>query len=326
MSQTPLVTDILNSLQIEGYSVLPMGLYDPKYWIKSCFDIAARKEFLLMIKIFLNIDKIPSDLIEDLKLISYFFNGTPLIIGNETRKVVLRDEVVYERRGIPAVNLYTFKHLIKDDKIYVISRKGGFYVKVDSEKIHRLRLEQELSLQDIASKIGVSRKAAYLFERMNQIKEKNAGKLEEVFDESVKFPIDIFNWAIEKEEFHPSMEETDFQAEIKELFEELGYDIYWAKKAPFDGITSEIEESKSRPEEKCLITDLSLSRKRRIYNRLQMISEISKFARKLSMFIIEDEKLPRIDNVLILQKAILEKMNDIKELYEVLKKVKRTFY
>ncbi|NVM28881.1 MAG: hypothetical protein HWN65_08555 [Candidatus Helarchaeota archaeon] len=326
MDQILFVDEIIHALKEEGYAIASMGLYDPRYWVKSSFDIAARKDFLLMIKIVLNIDKIPAELIEDLKLIAYFFNATPLVIGKETRKAQLRDDVVYERRNIPAMNLTTFKNLLKNNQIYVISRKGGFYTKVDKDKIHDLRLERGLSLQEVASQLEVSRKAVYLFERMNQIKEENALQLERLFKQSLRLPVDVFNWEIEKEEFHPSVEETDFQAEIKELFENLGCNIYWAKKAPFDAITSEIEETKVKSEESCLITGLSLSRRMAIYNRLQLISEISKVARKLSMFIIEDGKLPAIDNVLVLQKAILEKMKDIKELYEKLKKIKQVFY
>ncbi len=319
------INEIINLLKDEGYSVLPMGLYDPQYWLKSSFDIAARKETLLMIKIVLNIDKVPIELIEDLKLISYFFNGISLILGKETRKEELRDEVLYERRGILAMNLLTFKLFIKNQAIYTISRKGGFYVNIDSEKIHKLRLDKNLSLQELASEIGVSRKAAYLFEKMNQIKEENARQLEEKLGQSLKLPIDILKWEVEKEKLQPSIEETDFQAEIKEIFEGLGLNTYWAKKAPFDAITSE-PETKAKTEESCLITSLNLSHKMQIYNRLQLISEISKVARKLSMFIIEEGKLPVIDNVLIIQKTILEKMKDIQELYLALRKIKHAFY
>ncbi|MFX1294203.1 MAG: transcriptional regulator [Promethearchaeota archaeon] len=334
MDQILVIDEIITSLREHGYSVLSMGLFDPQYWIKSSFDIAARKDVLLMIKIVINIDKIPAELVEDLKLITYFFNGSPLIVGKETRKDSLRDDVVYERRGIPAVNLHTFKHLLNKNNIYVISRKGGFYVKIDSDKIQELRLKQGFSLKDVASEIGVSRKAVYLFEQesqikednIHQIKEVNVHQLEKLFAQELKLPIDVFNWEIEKKEVHSSVEETDFQAEIKELFEELGFNTYWAKKAPFDAITSKADKSKEKSEKSCLITGLSMSRKMRIYNRLQIISEISKVARKLSMFIIENGKLPTIDNVLILQKAILEKIKDIQQLYDKLKKVKRTFY
>jgi putative transcriptional regulator len=265
-------------------------------------------------------------MVEDLKLIAYFFNGIPLVIGKDTRNDPLRDNVVYERRGIPAMNLQTFKNLLKQDQLHVISRKGGFYVKVDKKKIHRLRTEQGLSLQDVATKLGVSRKAVYLFERTTQIKEKNALQLEQLFNQTIKLPLDVFNWEIEKEEFQTSEDTTDFQAEIKEIFEDLGYNTYWAKNAPFDAITSEPDAKNSNAEESTLITGLTLSRRMNIYNRINLISEISKMARKLSMFIIEDGKLPATDNVLILQKAILEKMKDIKELYAKLKKVKRNFY
>ncbi len=325
MEQIVVIDEVINLLKEMGYNVLSMGLFDPQYWVKSSFDIAARKETLLMIKIVLNIDKISAELIEDLKLIAYFFNGTPIVIGRETRKEQLQNDVVYERRGIPAMNMETFKRLVKNNEMHVISRKGGFYVKIDKEKLQKLRSKKGFSLQDVATELGVSRKAVYLFERSDQIKRENALELERLFNQKIKLPLDILNWEIEKKEVSPTIEETEFQAEIKEILEDLGYNTYWAKKAPFDAIASETDPPKENTLEKTLITSLSLSHKMRIYNRLQLISEISKVARKLSMFIIDEGKLPPIDNVLILQKTILEKMKDIKQLYKRLKEITTNF-
>jgi putative transcriptional regulator len=317
----------MDSLTSAGYTVLPIGTLKSGGWTKNCFDIAARKQLLIMIKIYPNIDVIPSNLIEELKLISYFFEGSPLIIGKETRtNTPLRDDVVYERKGIPAVNLTTFKRLIVDNQIFTISQKGGFYVKINGEKIHQVRVDQGYSLQEVASNLGVSRKAVYLFERMDQIKEENLIQLEELFKESFKFPVKVFEWEIKQKEVPTPNEETDFQHEIKEDFEDLGFDIKWVKKAPFDGITSPLEEITPNPENKCYMTGLSLIPGKRIYERLNLISELSKVFHKISMFIIDDEKYHPIDNVLILQKQILEKMKDIKELYRSLKRVKQIFY
>ena len=158
------------------------------------------------------------------------------------------------------------------------------------------------------------------------IKEENAAELEKIFEESLKFPIDIFNWEIDKEEIQKPVEETDFQQEIKENLEDLGFNINWVKKAPFDGITSEIDEDKPKTEESCFITGLSLSRGKKVHYRANLISNLSKIAHKLSMFIIEGGKLPQFDNVLVLQKEILEKMKNIEELHKALKKIKRLFY
>jgi len=327
LNEDSLQKEILDSLISAGYSVLPIGTAKSGSWTKNCFDIAARKQFLLMIKVNPNIDIIASNLVEELKLISYFFEGTPLIIGKETRTTTpLRDDVVYERKGIPAVNITTFKRLIFNNQIFTISQKGGFYVKVNGDKIRSLRVEKGYSLQEVASQIGVSRKAVYLFEKIDQIKEENVIQLEELFKESFKFPIDLFNWEIKQKEVPIPQEETEFQLEIKEDFEDLGCDIKWVKKAPFDGITSPIEEITPKPEDTCFMTGLSLIPGKRMNERLKLISDLSKMFHKLSMFIIDDDKFHPIDNVLIIQKQILEKMDDIKDLYTALKRVRRIFY
>ena len=278
-----------------------------------------------MIKIFPQIDIIPATLIEELKFIANSFQATALIVGMETRKTVLRDDVIYERRGLPALNLTTFKRILTNNKIYTISRKGGFYVRVDGEKIRQLRLKHDFSLQEVASRIGVSRKAVYLFDQMDQMKEENVKELEKLFEESFKFPVDIFDWDIELKEIQRPSEETEFQMEIKENLEDIGFMIDWLKKAPFDGIASEIDKKNPRPEVSALITDVHISPRKRIIDRVKMISDISRYAQKLSIFIIEEGKLSPIENVLILQKHILEKMKDIKDLFKELRKVKRSF-
>lgn len=325
MNQDPMRKEIVDSLTTEGYNILPLTIEDPRFWLKYCFDIAARRQLhLLMIKIFSNIDKIPLDIVENLKLISFYLKGVPLVIGEETRSEKLHENIVYERRGIPAVNLNTFKSLIKKDELFSISRKGGIYVKVDGEKIRQIRMNLGLSLQEVASQIGVSRKAVYLFERLEMIKEENLQELEKMFDESLKFPLDIFNWEIPKEDIHPAEEETDLQGEVKEYLEDLGFNIVWAKKAPFDGITSEIEEEKHVSEETCFITGLASSFRRSLTKKIEIISQFSKLVSKLSMFIVEDGKVPPFDNVLVLQKDVLDKMKDIEDFRRTIKRFKRT--
>ena len=324
MNQNPVRKEIIDSLTTEGYAILPLNIEDPRFWLKYCFDIAARGQLhLLMIKIISNIDKIPLDIVENLKLISYYLKGVPLVVGEETRSERLHENIVYERRGIPAINLNTFKYLIKNNKLFTISRKGGLYVKVDGEKIRQLRMRLGLSLQEVASQIGVSRKAVYLFERIEMIKEENLQQLEKVFEESLKFPLDIFNWEISKEEIHPIEKETDLQAEVKEYLEDLGFNTFWANKAPFDGISSEIEEDKPKTEESCFITGLATSLKKSVTKKIEILSEFSKIVNKLSMFIIEDGKVPSYDNVLVIQKDILDKMKDIEELRKAIKRVRR---
>ncbi|MDD1778440.1 MAG: hypothetical protein LUQ65_09765, partial [Candidatus Helarchaeota archaeon] len=134
------------------------------------------------------------------------------------------------------------------------------------------------------------------------------------------------NWEIPKEDVHPTSEETEYQAEVKENLEDLGFNTFWAKKAPFDGITYEIEEKPQRPEESCIITVLVSSIKRNVTDQIRIISEISKLAHRLSMFIIEGGKIPSFDNVLVLQKENLDKMKSDEELFKALKKVKRVHY
>ena len=44
MQQQTLDIGVLDALKQAGYNVLPLGKFDPRRPVRTCFDIAARKE------------------------------------------------------------------------------------------------------------------------------------------------------------------------------------------------------------------------------------------------------------------------------------------
>ena len=67
----------------------------------SCFDLVARKdEQLILVKILSNIDALTEEDALALQMVAHFFNATPLIIGNKTRRGELDSGVVYKRYGV----------------------------------------------------------------------------------------------------------------------------------------------------------------------------------------------------------------------------------
>ena len=94
----------------------------------GCFDIAARKNRILLIKVLQNIDALSNGQAENLKLVASNLGASPLLVGEQTRIEKLRADVVYERYGVPSVNFQTFQRLVEDGIMpTVYSDRGGRY-------------------------------------------------------------------------------------------------------------------------------------------------------------------------------------------------------
>lgn len=110
------------------------------------------------------------------------------VSGNER----LVDDAVYERQGLPVVNLETFERFLRGEKIYVRKRRGKFVVSVNTQKLREARTEMGMSQGELAEILGVSRKAVYEYERANMdVSAEIAAKLVEIFGTEVLQEVDL---------------------------------------------------------------------------------------------------------------------------------------
>src|SRR4030042_1217430 len=63
----------------------------------TCFDIAAKKHVLLLLKTLLNVDSFQQEQAKNLKIVSNNLDAHPMIIGLQTRREKLEPGIVYER-------------------------------------------------------------------------------------------------------------------------------------------------------------------------------------------------------------------------------------
>ncbi len=110
------------------------------------------------------------------------------VSGNER----LIDDAVYERQGLPVINLATFERFLRGEKLYVRKRRGKFVVSVNAERLRAARIERGFSQGDLADLLGVSRKAVYEYERANMdVSADVAAKLVEIFGTEVLQEVDL---------------------------------------------------------------------------------------------------------------------------------------
>jgi putative transcriptional regulator len=129
---------------------------------QGCFDIAARKDFLMLIKALTNVDGLLEEQAQSLKTISYFVSGYPLVVSERTNRGSLCDEVIYSRFQLPVVTPSTFECIIEEEMIPEVKAiKGKHTVVINAVYLKKRRQELNLSLGKLSKEIGISKKALY---------------------------------------------------------------------------------------------------------------------------------------------------------------------
>ena len=132
---------------------------------------------------------------QDLKKASLTLDISPIIVAERIGRQKLEEGIVYEKSGIPMISISTLAMFAKGDKVFIYSKKGSYYVKINAQALRALREKHGMSLGELAYRIGVSRKAIYEYERGNMdVTLETAGRIYEVFGEEAIFKsLNIFD-------------------------------------------------------------------------------------------------------------------------------------
>ena len=138
----------------------------------------------------------------ELRGLASVLDASAIIVSELLGGVRLETGVVYDRYGVNLVNLETLEDSISGRSLpYVMAHKDIFKVKVRGEELRRRRIERGFSLGDVASYLGVSRKAVYEYEKgVMEPTVERAEKLIHLFGEDILEPVDLFKPAIEPSE------------------------------------------------------------------------------------------------------------------------------
>jgi putative transcriptional regulator len=282
----------------------------------SCFDLVASRLFLLLfIKVLQNIDTFTKEQAEDLKRLSKFFQASPLVVGLRTKNDELEEGIVYERFGIYAVNPQTLYDILVENELPAIfAERGGYFVKINGTLLRKLRERYGYSINELAERLGVSRKSVQSYERGEQaISLEVALRLEEIFDEPIAKPIDILHSKIEaKLDITP---ENELEREIITRLKELGMGVVKIRKAPFNAI--------SREDEFKILTGIDQRKTNVTVKRAQMVSEVSKIVNSEGVFILEKTKKEVVGEVPLIPKEILSEIKDADELINMIEELKK---
>jgi len=292
-----LVNRLVNSLEKKEFQL---------FLTQGCFDIVAKKRFIILIKALTNIDGLMQEQALSLKAISYFVSGYPLVVSERTNRGSLNDEVIYSRFQVPVITPQTFECMIEEEIIPEVKAiKGKHTVTVNTTYLKKKREELNLSLDKLSKKIGISKKALYEIEnqRVNPTVE-TVRRLEELLEIDLKVPYKMKK--VEKVYVKPK---NEFQEKISSEFSRLGIDNSAVTSASFEIIGKE---------KTSLITGLSTNTMK-IKKVVSQVKGLSSIFSSQGMFVAKKSHEETIEGVPIVLEDELPELESSRELSKLIK-------
>ena len=307
MNRNKLIQEIYQLLRVEGFQT--SNIYE-----QSCFDMLARRKLLLLLmKVLVNIDSVNETHVEEIKKISDVFLASPVLVGLKTRSYTLEEDVVYERHGIPAVSIETFKNMIINGVCpEVLANRGGYFVNINGNLLKEFRDEYSLSLKDLADIAHVSRETIYNYEN-GKVKAniETAMILEEILNTKITVDIDLLK--------PQQNEDIKFNDNVNDL-SKLGYGVLSTNKSPFDAVAKMKSSDKDSP----LITNVEKNRSEKTLKRMAIpLKDLSMITTSEPVFIINNDKISQtIGTIPVIKSWELKEFENSKELIKMIKERK----
>ncbi len=312
MNRPELLESVRETLSKSGFYVSELCAIRP-----IGFDLVARRDnSLLIIKVLTNIDALSEDVAKELRVLSILLKGCPLLIGERSGTGFLEDDVVYDRCGIKSITAQTLNnHLLEGIPLSVYAAPGGLYVNLDSEKLGKLRRDQNVSLGSFARSVRVSRRTVQMYEGGMNARVEIATRIEEFFGSDVTTSIDILKpLPMQKKESTTIRGDPtalqELQREIFSLLQHVGYTITPMERCPFEAVSQDKRD--------VLLTGVGNYNKK-LQKRAQIVSSISKITEKHAVLITDKEVTKtNIEGTPLILRKELKKLRGPEEILELI--------
>ncbi|MEM0361512.1 MAG: helix-turn-helix domain-containing protein [Sulfolobales archaeon] len=183
-----LLERVKNILSRHGYSFEVIN-YPSSYRERSIDLVAVRNGDRLLLRIKVGIKNVHKEEVSDLINASSAINALPLILNDE----ITYDNVVHERDGIYIISDKTLNNILRNSSdVFLIQKRSGLYIRINSKKLERIKSEKGLSLGELALSSGVSRRMVFDYLRSDcNVSLEVAERLIEVLGEDIITPITV---------------------------------------------------------------------------------------------------------------------------------------
>lgn len=290
-----LVDKVVNSLLAKEFQV---------FVTQGCFDIAARREYLMLVKALTNVDGLSKEQALSLRSISYFLSAYPLVVSVKNNRELLSNEMIYSRFQIPVATPKMFDNILDEESPAVQSAKGRHTQTINSFVLREKRVGMQLTLEELSRMIGISKKALYEIEN-NRVSPtvETVKKLESVLGVDLKTSYELR--IAQPEYLKPK---NDFQREVSHEFARIGIDNSSVYSAPFEIVGKE---------KFSLITSLSKNT-RKIKTEAVVVKRLSSIFLSKAVFIAKKSHEKTVEGIPVVLESELQKLESIKELSEII--------
>mgnify|MGYP001576004191 CR=1 FL=1 len=290
-----LLNKIVDSLQKNEFEV---------FVTQGCFDIAARRESLYLLKVLMNVDGLTQGQALSLRTISYFISANPFIISTRNTREPLSDDTVYERFDVPVLTPKSFDEMLVDELVIEHSAKGRHTLEINTFALRDRRQEMKYTLEQLAEQVGMSKKALYEIEnkRVNPTKG-TVKRLEALLSVTLTIPYEPT--AVQPSYLQPK---DDFQKNVSQELSRIGIDNSSVYSAPFEIVGKERFS---------LITTLSENTSK-IRRESAKVKGLSGMLNSKALFVARRSREKTVDGVSVVLEADLPDISSTKHLSEIL--------
>lgn len=263
---------------------------------RSCFDIAAKGDQFLLLKVFSNIDSVRDSQAHELKSLASTMGAIPIIIGEHSKAYQLEEGMVYDRYGLTTVSPETFLQILGGALPRKRFYRGRVVAEIDASKL------ADISPTELAKELQVTREAIYSYREGSRVEFEKAEKMEKILHEQVIKNINVFSV--------PFAEKPLLGGYLHEM-EKLGFEVVPVRRG-FDAL--------ARERESLLIDD----ERSEIYAKRK-----AKFVKKAAEFfdsepvIVMDKPLGTIKGIPVLGKGEIKDAESAEGLIDLVKKRKK---
>ncbi len=302
MPQDRLPQMVMSMMLMSGFDVSERCNIRPR-----SFDLIAKKgDTLVIIKVASHIDGVTADIAWDLNLIARYFQATPLIVGERARDAELERGVVYIRYGLFALSPETlYDYFAEGVSPMVYASPGGLYVKIKGDLLREVRERSRMSLGDLASHLGVSRRTISKYESGMGTTLDVAIRLEEFFGAPLVETIELVGYRSPEPGIPPQSAVGDAFVDL----ERMGMEIHAMRQAPFQALALFDRHT--------ILAAYGTTQK--IVKRASLIGNISQITKTFAMCVVTDyNKQKKIGKTLLIGEEHLHTLEDGSELIDMI--------
>jgi len=271
---------------------------------RGCFDIAAKRDKLMLIKSLINIDGFNPQQAQSLRTVSYFLAACPFVVSMRNNRGFLTDELIYSRFDVPVVTPKMFENIIEEEAYASKSAKGRHTVEIDTSALRTKRYELKFTLNELAQLIGISKKALYEIEnKRTNPTERTAKKLERAL--KIKLRSIYKPQSAEQTYTKPA---TPLQKTVSKELGRMGVDNSPVQHAPFEIIGKENFS---------VITGLSANTKK-IRREAVAVKKLSEIFLSSAFFVAKRTEHKLVDGVPVLLEEELPEIESAKQLKKLI--------